>query len=311
MPDYTTAALLKLVRQRAMLPTTGSTLDNEALLQIANEELSAFIVPLLVATCEEYLVAYVDVPISGDREVYPIPPEAVGGVLRDLVLVQAGREAVSLERYEPERLSWQKNALTEPGYTLQGNEVRLVGLAPGADTLRFVIYKRPSTLVETGRAAMVTSANPAVPSVTVAAVPAALQSATRIDMVSARPGFDSILTDAAVTLSGVTWNLEAGLTNQLSARPPKPGDYVCLPGESPLPQIPAELHPLLVLRTAFSALEFLGDPRARLFEERCERMKISVVQMLRPRTRGTGRVVINPNAPGMKTGLGRRTIWRR
>ena len=61
----------------------------------------------------------------------------------------------------------------------------------------------------------------------------------------------------------------------------KVGDYVCQAEESPVPNIPTEMHPVLAQLTAVHALESLGDTEGLSnAQRRLERMEKSVMQLV-------------------------------
>ena len=167
-------------------------------------------------------------------------------------------------------------------------------------TLRLEYHRRPSALVTTSAVATISSINGARTVITTTAtIPSTIVSGISVDVVDNTPGFKTLVMDATTTAttSGTTITLTAALPSSVAA-----GDYVCLAGESPVPQIPVELHPLLAQRTKAAALEALGDPKAVQAMQVCDRMRQSAMVQLSPRSKGSPRYLINRNAPG----LGRR-----
>ena len=83
------------------------------------------------------------------------------------------------------------------------------------------------------------------------------------------------------------------------------GDYVCAEGESPVVQLPVELHPLLVQRVVMKVLEANGGKQFDRAKAVCDEMLKDVHSMLAPRSEGSPRYLINYNGPGFGRG-GRR-----
>lgn len=280
-----------------MLPSAGDALDDSDLLSLATEELQTYVVPLLLSVSEEYLVTSEEAAVAVGAASYRIPSDAVAGMLRDVQFAGPDGQFRPLERIEPERVSWYEGTGSPVGFYLAGNQVSLVPVPSSAGTLRFVYHRRPSALVLPSQAAVISGAiNPTTGAFAVSST--SVLSSGLPDIVSATASFDILVKNLACEVSGsiVTPDVPADVLGAGVAT----GDYVCVSGTSPVPQIPVELHPLLAQRTAFAAVEALGDPRAQAIEAKCERLKREALTLLSPRTRGKGRVIINPNAPGRR-----------
>jgi len=300
--DYTTAALLASIRRRGMLPNSGDALDDSDLLVLANEELQEYVVPFLLSVNEEYLVATADQQLTPGLASYPIPSRAVGGKLRDVKLLVDGTFA-SLERVEPERDSDYVGTGDVLAFKIQGNSVVLLPTPATPGTLRFVFYRRPAELValpssSVGQIYQISADTPSAGFTMLRTTGANWISSggKTFDVVRSKPGFESLMAD-------LVGSYNPG-QNQMyfpsQAVPPfvAVGDYLCLADQAPVPQLPLELHPLLVQRTVVRALEAIGDARAEAADARCERTKKELLTLLSPRTEGKGRVIVNRNAPG-------------
>lgn len=296
--DYTSSALITSVKRRGMLPSTDETLATADFLAILNDEIQTYLVPLLMSVREEYLVG--TSVVSGATS-YPIPVRAIGGKLRS-VEIASGDSYVPLVRIEPE----QRSSGAE-GYLVEGNRIVLLPESGSAATLRLKYFRRPSSLVATSAVGTLSAAYAAGSTALVlnSTAPSTFTNATAVDVVSATPGFDASSDDLTLSSpSGTAATVAApGLTEAAAS-----GDYVCLAGESPVPQVPVELHPLLVERATFVALKALGNPRAGEFEASAEKMKARVTMLLAPRVEGSTRVIINRSGPGFGGGRRRRAF---
>src|SRR5262249_21702328 len=154
------------------------------------------------------------------------------------------------ERIEPERVSWYDGTGSPVGFYLAGNQAMLVPNPSGLGTLRFVYHRRPSTLVLPSQAAVISSAING----TTGAFNVSNASAIGLafpDIVSAKSSFDILANRLACEIIGAT--ITPDLPADVLGAGIDTGDYVCVVGTSPVPQIPVELHPLLAQRTAFAA----------------------------------------------------------
>src|SRR5690606_32266495 len=117
-------------------------------------------------------------------------------------------------------------------FYLQANQVVLHPTPASADySLRLTYFRRPPKLVATSSVLTITSISDATLHGT---RPSGMSDSTPVDVVRAVPHFDSLVD--ATTPSSTTSN-----SVTLSAAPAgvAVGDYVCLAGETAVPQLPA------------------------------------------------------------------------
>ncbi len=167
---------------------------------------------------------------------------------------------------------------------------------PSTGTLRLFYFGRPNSLVATSAVATISSIDVTRLIVTTTAtIPSTMTSGVSVDFVDATPGFRSLAIDQATTgtVAGTTVTLSTALPASVLA-----GDYVCLAGESPVPQIPVELHPLLAQRVVVKALEALAPDKMVAAKAICDEMRKSALTLLTPRAEGSARVIVNRYAPG-------------
>lgn len=256
--DYTTTALLASIKRRALLPSSQSTFQTADLLAFANEELQSRLVPYILSTREDYFVASADFAINADATTaYRIPTRAIGGKLRAVYRVDANNGLMPLPLLDLYDLDGRMDLA---GYTIQSNSVVLTASAASlGGTLRMLYYQRPSELVAVADAAIVLGYTVNTRRLDLTAdPPAALQGRTDFDAVKVSAPFEILVADATVGsafAAGTTsYTTGTDISAGLSA-----GDYVCVAGQSPVPNIPPELHPILAQRVAVKCLEALGD----------------------------------------------------
>jgi hypothetical protein len=148
--DYSVTNLVTEVRRRAMIPNSTQVLTNEDIVAFLNDELREYIVPMLMATTEEYLVAAtepwtpetttIDLDIVTDYR-------AVGLKIRD-IQIQSVNSWISLPRIEPEYESQFVATGATQGYMFRGNKIHLIPVnSPVGAQIRVLYYKRPPALV--------------------------------------------------------------------------------------------------------------------------------------------------------------------
>lgn len=290
-----------------MIPSTDEALDDEDFLAFADEELQTTIVQLLLSVREEFLVAKEphDVSITASTSDYALPTRAIGGKLRQVLISTNGDDFAPLGRVDPEN-DWTVGSGTHAvGYRFNGNYVTLVPTpASTSGTLRLSYFMRPSRLVGTSAVGLISAINTSTGVVT-CNIPSTFTTSERFDLVKGKSGFECLaidLTASAVGGASITFSA-ADLPSGLAV-----GDYVCLAGESPIPQVPVELHPLLSQRVVCRVLEALGDPKLAVAEATSARLMNTARSLLSPRDQGARRVIVNPYGPGMGSRYGRRGV---
>ena len=297
---WTADNLLTNVRLRARIPDGSSVASDAELLLLADELVADTFLPLIRGAAEEYMVAQQDTTITSGTAAYRIPERAQVQGLRDVILVQASSgDGVSMPRVPLEERAaytsgpapgWRAGV----GFCVQGDKVILLpSPTQSGFTLRMRYYQRPSRLVPAASAAKVTVIS-ATPSFTVDAVPSTWTTSLKYDTIEGTPGFDWLGLDAtATTASGTTMAFAATPSSEIAI-----GDYFALAGETPVPQIPAELHSTLVLALVARVHGMVGDAQAedRALRQLAGRLEAAKT-LLAPRVDGEEIRIINRTSP--------------
>jgi hypothetical protein len=282
MPDFTTTTLLSDCKLYGAIPTGQPAFTDANLLKILTDELRSKLAPFIMSTREEYYVTYSDSTITSSTTSFDIPTRASGMILRDVKLVNNSDIESDLVRVNP---AYQD--LHYKGFYLRDNKVYLLNPGNYSDySLRLFYYLRPSELKAVADCALISSVGSS--SVVVSAVPSTWGSSETVDAVQANPPFGILGKDLTGTISGTTITLSSVPTG-LAA-----GDYICLDQESPVPQLPQELHRLLVQAGLIRFAEILGDKDTRkeaiqTFDE----MSKSLAGLITPRVVGEPKKTIN------------------
>jgi hypothetical protein len=156
--DYSVTQLVADVRRRAMIPNSAQVLTDADIVGFLNDEIREYIVPMLMATTEEYLVAEKDLGVPAST-VIDLEDQTVftGGVvglkIRD-VQIRSMNSWISLPRIEPEYEAQFLASNVTQGYLFRGSKVHLVPVnqTPSAE-IRVLYYKRPTALSTSDMAA--------------------------------------------------------------------------------------------------------------------------------------------------------------
>lgn len=293
MADFNTSTLIASVKRKALLPT-GMISDTD-IVELMDDELHTAIMPFLMRLREDYFATYVDYT-TGGINIFDLPTDAIGAKLKDVVFFLDGyQEAfVNVTRLSIEELSANRYDSMRPyGFYILDNKLYLYPQNSAAgQVLRMYYYKRVNHLTPISDtingttvtyAAKILTKNDLV--ATVDAIPDGWATSTSIDLIrGVQPyGVTSTLsmtdiTGNAITLSANTYNV---------------GDYLCLSGDTVYPQIPEEIHPLLVQATVIKVLESMKDTQGlKIATERYAKMEDDLTTLLTPRVDGETKKIV-------------------
>lgn len=308
--NFTSDALINDIKRRTFMPISQITYSDEDILDFADEEIQIGIVPLLMSVREDYLVTYKEDTINADQVAYNMHKRAIVQKLKDVTIVDPNSDPVnevevSIPRIQsdqaPNRLNYNYS-----GFYVRNNKVILQNPTnyPGYK-LRQYYFLRPSKLVTTIDACQITRVGPdtnspalAANQVEVGLIPSDFGTGASfnqtVDIVRNNPGFEILSMDAEATFNTntliITFPSLTSLPEELEV-----GDWVCLAGETAVPQIPVELHPVLAQRAAIKILEGMGDAtNLQLAQGKLKEMEKAVLGMLSNRIEGEPQKVINP-----------------
>jgi hypothetical protein len=261
---YTSDDLLEAVKNSGMIPEAQSTgCTDPDILDHLSAVLQSTIALELLKIREEYYVT--TERIAAATEVR-IPHRAMGGKIRDLAYVE-GSDRQYLNAIPREDLPDYDSPQGVEGYYLEGNYIKLVPPATVSGYLEIAYFMRPNDLVENTDARQVTVVSGQT--VTLAsAIPDTWTTANTFDIHSQYSGAELKVWDATASVVGAV-----PLTNQITfttaisgttygTHAVAVGDWVCLAGESVVPALPRELHPVLVRGACLRLAEAFGDSQA-------------------------------------------------
>jgi hypothetical protein len=289
MADYTTTELIAKMKLNGMVPTAQSTFSASDFLRFLNDEVLHYIVPMIMSVRQEYFVASEDT-VMGSTTSFNIPERAIGTKIRDILKVTTGGNQYSIPRLEPEDVDeFNNNIANGEAFYLQNDSIILKGINNSNDTLRTKFFRRPNELVATSACALVSSVSGNI--ATCSSIPTTWTTSMLFDVIKGKKSFiskgdDQTVTDINTTTNEITFTvIPTGVVA---------GDWICLAQESPIPQIPYDCFPLLIMKTTASILRSLGqDKDAEQKEKKIAEMKESIVGLLADRTEGEPRKLVN------------------
>lgn len=285
--------LISSVRKRSMSPEDTSVFTDQDILDIANEEMDVQLLDKLLSLHEEHLTTHVDLPRT-EEGAYDIPYRAIGNKIRDVGLVN---------NPGPNETVWELSQISLgelPDYSfdsgigqdldkfyVESNQLKLIRPARSYDFVRIYFYIRPNVITKLDQAAKISniSSDPIGGTVTInfSNIPKKFNVGLEYDIVGGRTpnkikAYDLTPTNISSSIKSITFSysdLEPYLDDI------KVGDYVTQAEESPIPNIPTEMHPVLAQLSAVHLLEALGDSEGlRNALARLDKMNTAVMQLV-------------------------------
>lgn len=292
MSQYTVDQLILSMKLRGYLPS-GTGLTTSQILVLMTEELGLYMPALLKSIREEYLVAELDIAVAAAA--VPIPERACGSALRTVQWLDGAGKPFPLNRIEPERRSEYASTGSEPcAYLFQGDDIILVP-AVTSGTLHLSYQQRPGRLVLPEDCGEVTAINTGTKAVTISAAPSTFTNSETYDFVSSTPNFRALALDQAATVASTVLTFATALPARLAV-----GDFVCLSGDTCIPQMPTELHTVLAQRTAYKIAEATGSARAPAIGAGLAQARADAITLLSPRSDGSSRPIVSRYGAGRR-----------
>jgi hypothetical protein len=305
--SYTADTLVTKLRAAGKLPPHDQTGTAANLLGKLNDEQRLYLATLLQKTRENFRQAPYDVTTTAGLKRYPIPARAIAAGIVQVAFIDTDGTRRPLNFFSDWRVQESANPTAGDCY-FEGNELVLYQ-DPGSATMRVTYNRRLSELVLEASTRAITAINTSTKTVTIAAAPSTFTGRTTMDLVKGTPHFDTFGIDLACTAigsGGTSVIFSATLPTSLAV-----GDYVCLPGETPVCNAPWELHDVLVHKAAYVWLAERGDPRAKNVavllwgEDGQSGMEADALALLSPRVTTNSKPIIPFNAPGWNRWNGR------
>ena len=291
MRDWTTIQLIKEVKRQGSVPTNQSLYSDQDFVDAFSECLETRIVPSILRTREELFVTEQDFVLGPGLTEFEIPSRAIGSRVRSVELIdQNGQLAKHVKRYDPmsaKKYRFDQYRLGSLQYYFKNNKIVLNQEVTDTNlTMRVSYYRRPSRLARTVSAGRITAVDAGASTITVDNVPASFVAGATIDVHTAQPQFEAVRDGLTITnVSSFTLTLDS--VEGLSI-----GDWVNEEGFAVIPQIPGELHIILVRYATSKILGSLGDYEgAADIDKNLMELERNLYEMLASRDDSTGEAV--------------------
>ena len=269
--------MITSVRKRTMTPDDTSIFTDQDILDIVDEEIDVEVLEKLLVLHGENLIVSVDLPKEADGS-YDIHYRSIGNKLRDVSLVN-GTEVYELTQVGIGELPDFSSTANISGYIdnfyVKNNKIILIDPARSYTHVRMYFHLRPNTITKLEEAGIISPGeveksivvddDAGIVTFNLSQVGKNFAAGLEYDIIGKRTpnkikGFD--LTPISVT-TGSSGNLvfnKSDIEDFLGDI--IPGDYITLAGETPVPNMPTEMHPLIAQAAAIHILEALTDTEA-------------------------------------------------
>jgi len=315
--------LLKSIKRRAMLPKDQDTFTDEEFLDMANEEIGYFGVQHVMSVHEEYFVTFEEEAIQPPKVKYTIPYRSIGTKLRELTYVERTGtipDPLSERYFEMSRVSledisdFNQDNLSSNSrlFYVEDNKIVLLDRNLQEGYLRKWFYIRPNNLVEEDKVGVISSIDRNTGIITLTNFPKNFASAPMFDFIQDRSpnkilDYDMIPSSIDQNTKSLTFTT-TDIPEDLAV-----GDHIAIAGETMVPQLPTELHPIIAQRVAVAALEALGDQEGlTMAQSRLKMMENSTLDILDNRVEGANEKIVNRHSTLRNTVLkrtGRNRGW--
>jgi hypothetical protein len=260
--------LVESIRLRAFIPDDTATYTDQDILNVANEEMDVQLLDKLLSLHEEHLTVHVDIPRNSSG-VYEIPYRAIGNKVRDVSLVTGGQvyELSQVSIGELSDYSFTNATIVDDldKFYIESNFIKVLQPSRSYDSIRIHYYIRPSVITKMDKAGTISSINPSgnnyIVQLASGSIPKTFTANMQFDIVGKKTPNKIKVWD----LQPTSYNNSTGtfifpraslepFINEIIV-----GDYMCQAEESPVPNIPTEMHPVLAQLAAVHILESLGD----------------------------------------------------
>lgn len=275
---YLASEVISRITMKAALPE-GRYTDDE-ILDAATRTMLSEVVPIVRSCHQEYYVTRTSVAVVAGTYSYTLPTRSMGQGLREVKYNRSSKwfdlRNVPLERMDNNLTGMPSNSLIE-------NNQLVVCPTPSDSVGELLMwyYRRPSKLVVDAEGFRVSTIDTNTNTITVVGTPTWTTSNT-FDVISPYSGYTVKTLDTAISSISSSDIVVSSLPTGLVA-----GDYLCLSGETVLPELPDEAQEILIALTGANLLFEMGDrENGAILRADGERLASAYLSIVNPRIEG-------------------------
>lgn len=311
--SMTSNDLIDSVKRNSMTPGNQVTFTDKDFLAFADEELSIGLVPSIISAQEDYFLYTEHVPVQPNQTHFSIPYRAIGNKLREISFMDNSGNIYEMTRIGVGDLPFYNSSAYYSkayAYYIENNEVILVPAnltLPSGVFLVFSYYMRPNSLVTLENVAPVTSIDRTTGVIQVSNLPATYTINQKFDLVktqSPNKTMDYDVIPLAINSTSKTITLSLNdIPDNLNV-----GDHICLAEQCAIPQVPSDLHIVLVHRVVSRCLSAMGDTEGlQASNQKVAEIEVKTQTLIDNRVDDSPKKVVNRHAI-LRNGLYRRRV---
>lgn len=302
--DYTTAELINEIKLRITAPTSQALFQDADFVRFLNSAQHSIVVPAINKVKEDYFLTYSDTPIVAGTKTYRLPTKAIGGQLKDLVLVTASGSEMELPRLD---IVDQKRPVSAFGARFEGDHIVLIPTPQDSSmSIRFYYQRRPNNLTVTSNAPIISAVDPGTSTITIPSAMSGWTTSTYLDIIDNNPPLWRTVGDN-IKISSV---VGPGITLTSYPSDITTGMYVCETGLTPIPQLPYEAHLVIAQYAAGLAMKSTGDKQMDDVFTLGDKMLEDLLRAINPRMDGEAKRVVSVRGGILDYSSSGATGWR-
>jgi hypothetical protein len=303
---FTSGDLVDSIKTRGQIPDTQNLISDDRILQLANEEMSTTLLPMVLSKHEAYYLVKEVIQFENGKNRYDIPSRSIGSKIREVSFLQDIdnlNELREMVQISVDDLSHQQFNSNVNHFYIEDDQI-VIHVDPESisSTSGILVhyFQRPNALVLGIRVGVITNIDRNSGIVTFSTLPDNFEANQKYDFIRTKSPHKIL--DYDVMIKYITLD-PLDIPDSLVV-----GDRVALAGETDLVNAPTELHPLLAQMTCSLVLESIGDNQNLvLAEQRLKRMKDDVGSVLDNRVIGSPIKARRRNSPLRNRAVSRRS----
>lgn len=258
---YLSDDLIAAIKRNASIPTSQNKFSNADFLAFLNEELTMTIMSELVETNQDYFITKVTIPLVASTSEYDFPTSAMGWKVETIGYQDTGGNYTKLDKINRSQRGFYghlSDGGTPAAFYVEGNKVVMVPDV-GASAVGSIVFdyvRVQNQLVMSASCGLIS--NVVVVGndyqMTVNTLPSV---SNGVDVIGGTNPFQVLAREKTAVVVGLT------ITVSMSdfERAPVVGDFVTAKGQTPVPNLPEDFHPVLAQAATIRCLISLNDAK--------------------------------------------------
>lgn len=269
-----------------------SASEQENILGLGTMVMRSVMVPMLEGVNQEFFtVKHSAISVKKDQTGYRIPIRSIGGSVRDVQVEDKDGKVSAMRFTNHDRGGLYSSEDSPYSFYFMGDRIELAGVPAFDDEYKIIFYypASPGKLVMPSKAGQIDSVTD--DQVSCLTLPPSFTVGRRYDFIRGTgTGWYAGLLAKSIGVAGSTVSFESGST----PKDLETGDWLALTGESPVIQLPIDLIPYMVSKTAEAYLGSLSDFEGKTrLQDDIRQKEAGALSLITPRNDGSPKLIVN------------------